>query len=190
MKTPYQQQDVLDVVRGIVAEVLGYERDEVDPDNTLGDDLDADSLSFVEITYSLEKRFNIALPKKNIVDHAAELSGGEEAFVTATGGLTEAGVFLLERSFFDFAPGYLQPGVKRYAVLGVTTPRHWASACFHMLGQLPEVCPDCGHDTATTAPNHALVCAGCGAALKPRDGDEVLAALVPGLIPQAQKLAA
>lgn len=189
MKIPYDRQKVLDAVCGIVAEVLGYERDEVHPDNTLGDDLDADSLSFVEVTYSLEKRFNITLPKKSIIDHAAEQNDGEDLFIMPDGGLTEAGVFLFQRSFFDFAPGCLSPGMKRYAVIGATTSRNWASSCFHLLGQLPDNCHDCGHDTAVVNPNHTMSCGGCGMVLKPHEGDAVLAALVPALIAEAKTLA-
>lgn len=190
MKIPYDKQDVLEVVCFIVAEVVGCDHEEVQWNSKLGDDLDADSLSFVEIVYSLEKRFGINLPKKSIIDHAVEQTGSEELFITPSGEVTEKGIFLLEKSFFNFQPGDLKPGMKRYGLMGMTTPENWASSCYHMLQQLPHVCPDCGHDTAAASPNHTMFCAGCGSVLKPREGDAVLAGFVRVLIDDIDELAA
>lgn len=190
MKTPYQYPEILDTACGIIAEILGCERDEVTPDSTLGDDLGADSLSFVEISFALEKRFHIVLPKKSIIEHAVEQTGSEEQFIAPDGGLTAIGRFLLEKSFFGFEPGQLHTGMKRYAVMGATTPKNWANSVFQILGQLPDVCPDCGHDAAMLKPDRTLSCGLCGASLKPRNGDELLSAYVPTLLPEAQALAA
>ena len=188
MKIPYDKLKVLDEVCRVVAEVLGFERNEIQPDNTLGDDLNADSLSFVEITYCLEKRFSIILPKKSIIDHAVEQGVQESVFITPDGGLTEAGVFLFQRSFFNFAPDFLKPGMKRYAVIAGTTPQNWASSCFYLLNQLPDVCPNCGHDATAVNPNFTISCERCGTVLKPREGDEALAALVLKLLAEAKSL--
>jgi acyl carrier protein len=190
MKTPYQYAEILDTACGIIAEILGCERDEVQPDSTLGDELEADSLSFVEISFALEKRFHIVLPKKSIIEHAVEQTGSEEQFIATDGGLTDIGRFLLEKSFFGFAPGQLHTGMKRYAVLGATTPKNWANSVFQVLGQLPDACPECGHDTATLNPDRTLACGHCGAGLKPRNGDELLSAYVPTLLSEARTLAA
>jgi acyl carrier protein len=190
MKTPYQQAEILETSCGIIAEILGCERDEVQPDSTLGDELGADSLSFVEISFGLGKHFHIALPNKSIIDHAAEQTGREDLFIAPDGGLTDTGRFLLEKSFFEFGEGQLRTGMKRYAVMGATTPRNWANSVFQILGQLPETCPECQHDNAALAPNRAIVCGQCGASLKPRNGDEVLASYVPALLSEAAALAA
>lgn len=190
MKTSHQYSDILDTACAIIAEILGCDREEVQPDSTLGDELDADSLSFVEISFALEKCFHVFLPTRSIIDHAIEQTGSEELFIAPNGGLTDMGRFLLEKSFFGFAPGQLHTGMKRHAVLGATTPRNWANSVFQVLGQLPDTCPECGHDEAVLNPNRTLACGHCGAAVKPRNGDEVLAAYVPTLLPEARALAA
>lgn len=190
MKIPYEQADILDISCGIIAEILGCEREEVQPDSILGDELGADSLSFVEFVFALEKRFHITLPKKSIIEHAAEQTGSEELFIAPDGGLTEAGRFLLEKSFFGFTPGQLRAGIKRYRVLSATTPKNWANSISQVLNQLPKACPECGHDAAVLTPNRTLACGNCGAGLKPSNGDEVLAAYAPTLLAEAQALAA
>jgi acyl carrier protein len=190
MKTPYKQEDVLEASCAIIADILGCEPEEVNPDSSLGDDLGADSLSFVEISFGLGKHFGVALPNKSIIDHAAEQTGNEALFVAPDGGLTEQGSFLLENSFFGFDKDQIGKGMKRHAVMGATTPRNWANSVFHILGELPDACPDCGHHSAILKPNRAIACGQCGAALKPRNGDEVLAAYVSKLLSQAMALAA
>lgn len=190
MKTPYTQQDVLETACSIIADILGCEADEVQPDSSLDDDLGADSLSFVEISFGLGKHFGVALPNKSIIDYATEQTGNEALFVAPDGGLTEQGCFLLENSFFGFAKDQLSKGMKRHGVMGATTPRNWANSVFHILNELPDACPDCGHTEAVLKPNRAMACGQCGALVKPRNGDEVLAAYVSGLLPQAAALAA
>lgn len=47
------------VIEEIIDRLLGYEPDEYDLDATLGDDLDADSLSLVEMALEIETVFGI-----------------------------------------------------------------------------------------------------------------------------------
>jgi acyl carrier protein len=53
--------DVLQEVKDIVYDVLGYEPDEVKPDSHFVEDLCADSLDAIEIVMDVEDRFDIEI---------------------------------------------------------------------------------------------------------------------------------
>src|SRR4026209_1648826 len=58
---------VADKVKGIIAEKLGVDEEEVTPDASFVDDLGADSLDTVELVMAFEEEFGIEIP-----DDAAE----------------------------------------------------------------------------------------------------------------------
>lgn len=60
-------EDIFTRVRGIVAEQLSVEADQVKPDASFQNDLNADSLDVVEMVMALEEAFDIEIP-----DEAAE----------------------------------------------------------------------------------------------------------------------
>jgi acyl carrier protein len=49
-------------VKGIIAEQLGVEEDEVTPEASFTDDLGADSLDIVELVMAFEEEFGIEIP--------------------------------------------------------------------------------------------------------------------------------
>ncbi|TGG77889.1 MAG: acyl carrier protein [Aphanocapsa feldmannii 277cV] len=60
-------QEILEKVRGIVADQLSVELADVKPESTFQNDLGADSLDTVELVMALEEAFDIEIP-----DEAAE----------------------------------------------------------------------------------------------------------------------
>jgi acyl carrier protein len=54
-----------DKFRGIIAEQLGVEPDQVTPDASFVDDLNADSLDLVELIMSLEEEFGIEISEED-----------------------------------------------------------------------------------------------------------------------------
>ena len=63
----FMSQEILEKVRGIVADQLSVELADVKPESTFQNDLGADSLDTVELVMALEEAFDIEIP-----DEAAE----------------------------------------------------------------------------------------------------------------------
>lgn len=61
------RQDVLEKVRGLVAEQLSIDIDRICEDTSFVDDLDADSLDTVTIVMELEDEFDLDIPREDDV---------------------------------------------------------------------------------------------------------------------------
>jgi acyl carrier protein len=55
--------DIAERIRALLADLLVLRVDEVRPEHLLVDDLDADSITFLELWFRLEKDFGLALPE-------------------------------------------------------------------------------------------------------------------------------
>ncbi|MBP84576.1 MAG: acyl carrier protein [Verrucomicrobiales bacterium] len=77
-------------VAEIVADALGCDEDEVKPDSSLINDLDAESIDFLDIVFRLEQEFKVKIPRGKAMEEArGELS--EEEFEQG-GIVTDAGL--------------------------------------------------------------------------------------------------
>jgi acyl carrier protein len=98
-------QDQIDAVFPKVAETmadaLGCEVEEVKPKASLIEDLDAESIDFLDMVFRLERAFKVKIPRGKIVENArGELP---EADFEQGGVVTEKGVAQL-RSYLDEVP--------------------------------------------------------------------------------------
>lgn len=59
-------QEVLNRLRGIIADVLEVEEEEVRGDANFGSDLGADSLRVIEILSRMEKDFGVTIDQQNL----------------------------------------------------------------------------------------------------------------------------
>ncbi|MEC5129419.1 acyl carrier protein [Verrucomicrobiales bacterium BCK34] len=105
MSTPTISQDEIDAiypqVADIIADALGCDEDEVKPDSSLINDLDAESIDFLDIVFRLEREFKVKIPRGKAVEEArGELS--EEEFEQG-GVVTDAG-FEKIKSFMTEVP--------------------------------------------------------------------------------------
>jgi acyl carrier protein len=62
----------------IIADVSGFDEEEIKPDTKLADDLEIDSIKAIEITVAIEKKYKISIrdedvPRITEVRHAVEL---------------------------------------------------------------------------------------------------------------------
>ena len=94
MSTQEISQDEIDAiypkVAEIIADALGCEEDEVKPDSSLIDDLDAESIDFLDIVFRLEREFKVKIPRGKAVEEGrGDLT--EEEFEQG-GVVTEAGL--------------------------------------------------------------------------------------------------
>lgn len=77
-------------VAEIIADALGCDEEDVNPDSSLINDLDAESIDFLDIVFRLEREFKVKIPRGKAVEEArGELS--EEEFEQG-GVVTDAGL--------------------------------------------------------------------------------------------------
>lgn len=57
------QEEVFELVQETLVDALGVDDDEVTPEATLVADLGAESIDFLDITFKLEKKFNVKIPR-------------------------------------------------------------------------------------------------------------------------------
>ncbi len=88
-------------VAQIVADALGCELDEVTPKASLIEDLDAESIDFLDLVFRLEKGFGVKIPRGKIVEDAR--GPLPESEFEAKGIVTESGMARL-REFLDEVP--------------------------------------------------------------------------------------
>jgi acyl carrier protein len=181
VNNPFAEADLIAVVQRTLVSVLGCTPDEVAADVAIANDLDADSLDFVELRFNLEKQLGIVLPQKSVLDHLVVVLG-DESQVYANGGLTELAAHTLRESFFNYSSDQVSAGMLPHEVMGCATVRNWANLCKGILDGLPARCADCGQDQAEVSPSGKPVCAACGAPQKARTGDDAVAASIPGIV--------
>jgi acyl carrier protein len=175
MNNPYSEEQMLAVVQRTLVNVLGCTQDELGAEVALSNDLDADSLDFVDLRYNLEKQLSLLLPQKSVLDHL-ETATGQAELVLEQGRLTPLAAYALQHSQFAYSPQQVSAGMLPMDVMSIATVGNWASLCHGIFAHLPHSCPDCNCEQAEVAANGKAACVGCGAYLKPRSGDEVMAA--------------
>lgn len=173
MKIPYSKDDLIAILTEVSCEVIGCLAEEMGPDIALVDDLGADSLDAVQLTFAVGKRLNIVLPKRPLVSIASELVEEETLFLE-NNGLTDLGVALLRLAPNAFTSKQLRPGMNPYEVFAASTVTNWANLSEFILNQIPESCPDCGCDETTLGVGNRLQCVDCGVQITPMNGDEAL----------------
>lgn len=108
--------EVFEKVRGILVDSLGVDEDEVSPDSTLQGDLGAESIDMLDISFALQKAFNIKIPQGELAPPEDVFSNPE--FVNG-GKLTPAGIARLRQAMphVDFTGFESDPSVNRISDL-------------------------------------------------------------------------
>ena len=91
-------------------DALGLDDDEVVFDSTIIGDLEAESLDLLDITFKLERAFDIAIPRGGIQKAAQE--GSESDGLHADGTLTVQALGRLAEAMPEVDSGYFKPGLK------------------------------------------------------------------------------
>jgi acyl carrier protein len=83
-------EEIEDRVRAIVAALVLVDPGEVTPDRLLVDELELDSLGFVELTFSIEEELGVEFPDVKVSEEVSSLSlpEGVERLASMTGGTT------------------------------------------------------------------------------------------------------
>lgn len=179
MNNPLELDAVIMSTREILSQLLVIEMEDIEADSSIVDDLSADSLDIVDLSFQLGRLYGCTLPKTSVLDHVAAVCGDIQEFVGDTG-LTESGKALLEGSLsaHAHAPGQLRLGMKPADVFAATTVRNWAEQCRNVFNYLPAGCLECGGTQATLNDRQQVVCGACSARVMPLDGDEISRHLV------------
>ncbi len=92
-------QTVLPAVSATIADALGCDVEEVKPDASLIDDLNAESIDFLDMVFRLERAFKVKIPRGKIVENArgtlTEAEFEHNGIVTDVG-LTQLRTYLSE----------------------------------------------------------------------------------------------
>lgn len=164
-----------DVVFGHVQEAirlaLGVDSQEVTPRALLIEELGAESLDFLDIAFRLERFFEVKLPRRNIIDRAAEVFG-EDVFADDDGTLTEAGLKLVRLRLPEADPSRIKPGMTASDIATLLTAETWVRTVQEVFESVPERCPACSGEV-TLRDSIKFACAGCGERVYPPSSDEL-----------------
>jgi acyl carrier protein len=103
-QTQISSEDILAVlptVSATIADALGCDLDDVKPDASLIDDLDAESIDFLDMVFRLERAFKVKIPRGKIVENARGTL--TEAEFEQNGLVTDVGLAQL-RSYLSEVP--------------------------------------------------------------------------------------
>lgn len=125
-------KNLLIKVQQIVADVLELDIDEVTADSALVDDLDADSLDVVDLSFSLGKKLNITMPQKSVIMHAEELLG-DLSQVVENNCLTALGAELLQQSPNKYSADEVKEGTSLNKLYTEMNVMHWTNLCEQIL---------------------------------------------------------
>ena len=64
---PMSEEDVFGKVQEVLMDALGVDEEEVTPDAKISADLGAESIDYLDITFRLEKAFDIKIPRGELV---------------------------------------------------------------------------------------------------------------------------
>ncbi len=93
--TKEEIQAVFPKVAETMADALGCDVEDVKPDSSLIEDLDAESIDFLDMVFRLERAFKIKIPRGKIIENAR--GDMPEAEFEQKGVLTDAGLAQLKR---------------------------------------------------------------------------------------------
>lgn len=107
-----ERDDIFEKVQEVLIDALGLDDDEVTTDATLMGDLGAESIDFLDITFNLEKTFDIKIPREELFPAEAVMNNSD--FVT-DGKVTAAGMAELKAKMphTDFSDFESDPDVNK-----------------------------------------------------------------------------
>jgi acyl carrier protein len=82
------KDEIYNKVRETLEDALGVDEDEVSPEATLGGDLGAESIDFLDIVFRLEKNFDVKIPRGELFPEnlaSADASLIQDGVVTSSG---------------------------------------------------------------------------------------------------------
>lgn len=169
------REEVEQKVVAAVARALDLDPRKVTLSSSLTEELGAESLDFLDIAFTLEREFNVQLPRLDILQRATE-HFGEETLVN-NGVVTERGLELLRRGMPEIDPERFRPGIKATEVAAMFNVGTFVRILLRLLEakrELSRECPRCGGTMVESAATPELVCESCDESVPLPTGDEIL----------------
>lgn len=107
-------------VARIISDALGVDIDRVKPDAALIEELDAESIDFLDLVFRLERAFNVKIPRGQIVEDAR--GDLPESDFEQKGLLTEAGLKRLQEFLSEVRPDRFQVPMRSADIPRLFTP--------------------------------------------------------------------
>jgi len=161
-------------VRKAVAETLGCDADAVDMDKSLIEDLEAQSLDFLDINFRLEQAFGVKMARHFVLEHVEEVFGEGKA-IDENSEVTEAAVKLLKLRMGNDYP--VEAGMPIDELPSLVTAATFAGGVEEILDSLPEKCSVCGDANWKAADGAHITCAN-GHAAQFKTGDDLIVEFV------------
>ena len=120
----------LDTVRVETAKVLSIEEGAILNDSSLVNDLGADSLDIMDLTYSLAQKFKVTMPTASLYQHAVDnLTEQELAELFDDNTLTPKSKLLFSESCYKYTKEQLEDIQTLGDIYSETTILNWAALC-------------------------------------------------------------
>lgn len=129
------QERIEEEVRKAVAETLGCAPESVEMDSSIMEDLDGQSLDFLDVNFRLEQTFGIKMARHMALEHVEEIFGEGKA-IDENGEITEPAVRLLKLRTGEEYP--VEAGMLVDELPALVTPRTFADGVENILDSLPE----------------------------------------------------
>jgi len=129
-----RHNEILTTVRGAVAEVLGRDEDEVTATSSLMNDLNAESLDFLDLLFRLESSFGIKIPRGGI--QRATQGSLTDAEFQQNGVLTEAALERLRVLMPEVDPARLKTGLTAREIPALFTPETFTRLVAWRIGEV------------------------------------------------------
>ncbi len=125
--------EIYQVVVTNIAEALGLDNDEVHLEDTLIEDLGAESLDFLDIAFRLEQDLGIKIPRGDI-QQRAEQTAGEDAF-EVDGVLTATGLQALREAMPEVAAEKFKEGLTVREIPYLFTVETFYNLCVRLVAE-------------------------------------------------------
>jgi len=172
MQQIVSEERVIEEIKKSIGESLRIDSAAIAAENSLIQDLGAESLDFLDINYRLEQAFGIRMARHFVLEHVEELFG-EGAAIDDQGRLTERGAQLLKIRLVDHLDT-LKAGMDLDRATALITVQSMAHGIMDILSSLPESCPHCGGASWRSDNGARVRCGSCGKDALFKNGDELI----------------
>ena len=162
---------ILEETKKSVAQTLGVDESSIEATNSLIEDLEAQSLDFLDVNFRLEQAFGIKMARHFVLEHVEELFG-EGTAIDENSEITEKAVGLLKLRMGGDYP--VEAGMSIDDLPSLVSVQTFADAVADILDSLPDQCTSCGAKAWKADDGTHVTCGQCGVTAEFKSGDELI----------------